>query len=603
MSGLNVAWVVRTHATQANASPRGPAGVDAQSGLSLYASASPGSGSVSIDSAQDERIALASAWRMQRTGNFVAAFDRAQEALRRFPDSQALAYLSVLALASCGSTEAALEAFHATSLSTNPHEDFPALEARLLKDMAFRRRANALTLLTQAAQAYEKAASSTDGTYSLQNAALLWTLAGDTSRALRLASSVAQRVTERNVPDEEEAAYFHWATLAEAALVLGDRALLQGAVLHANPLCRQNSWARSRTYLQMQRLCGLRPELADIVGGWHRPPVALLLSPEYLSAQAGETDENLDAYDPPALVYCIGGGANSAWRDLAARGIQVHVIHATAPDDASGTPSALVRARDASGHEDSHTWSSLLLDEGDDHDRTCAESALGLSIGHADALSAPWIVLARADDRWRVDRHPDRAGIRAAIASRMRGGESRPRFGFLFADAVSYSSLNASDTRRYWKELLPKTAADVLRRHSSAIVLRKTWGDAVHAVFRTASAAASAALEIQAATATLAEELEPGRRLSFRIAVHHGAADQGFDPVEEAPSIFGPQLSFAARIVPVAPPGGVFVTEPCAAQLSLEGAVNVQCSYVGTTSLSKSYGRVRLLTLAGGDVV
>jgi adenylate cyclase len=129
-------------------------------------------------------------------------------------------------------------------------------------------------------------------------------------------------------------------------------------------------------------------------------------------------------------------------------------------------------------------------------------------------------------------------------------------------------------------------------------VLRKTWGDAVHAVFRTASAAASAALEMQAATAQLAEELEPGRRLSFRIAVHYGAADQGFDPVEEAASIFGPQLSLAARIVPVAPPGGVFVTEPFAAQLTLEGAGNAHCSYVGTTSLAKSYGRVRLLTLA-----
>ena len=107
---------------------------------------------MSIDPTQDERVALASAWRLQRTGNFVAAFDCAQEALRRFPESQALAYLSVLALASCGSTEAALEAFHATSLSASPHEDFAALEARLLKDLAFSRRADADLLLTQAAR-------------------------------------------------------------------------------------------------------------------------------------------------------------------------------------------------------------------------------------------------------------------------------------------------------------------------------------------------------------------------------------------------------------------------------------------------------------------
>ncbi len=552
---------------------------------------------MSIDPTQDERVALASAWRLQRTGNFVAAFDRAQESLRRFPDSQALAYLSVLALASCGSTEAALEAFRATSLGGNPHEDFAALEARLLKDLAFTRRADAGLLLTRAAEAYERVASRTDGTYSLQNAALLWALAGDASRAIRLASSVTRRVTELNAPGEEEAAYFHWATLAEAALVLGDRALLQSAVLRANPLCRQNSWARSRTFLQMRRLCSVRPECADLIEGWYRPPVGLLLCADQRSAPF-ETAEDLDDSDRPALVYCVGDGADGGWRDLTARGIQLHVIHATARDDPSGSARTTAQTRDASGDEGSYTWSSLLLDEGDDHEITCAESALGLSLSHADALSAPWMVLAPSGGGWQVDRHPDRRRIRAAIDTRSQGCERRTRYGFLFADAVSYSSLNAADTRRYWTELLPRTAAEVLRRHSASIVLRKTWGDAVHAVFRTAGDAAAAALEIQAATAKLSEELEPGRRLSFRIAVHYGAADRGVDPVEGTPSIFGPQLSFAARIVPVAPPGGVFVTEPCAARLSLEGAVDARCSYVGTTSLPKSYGRVRLLTLA-----
>jgi class 3 adenylate cyclase len=347
----------------------------------------------------------------------------------------------------------------------------------------------------------------------------------------------------------------------------------------------------------MRRLSGVRPDLSDVVDSWYRPPVGLLLSSHGLPAQP-EIGAGLDGSDRPALVYCVGGG-QSGWQELAASGIQLHVIYPGTPDDESNAPSPMVQSpRDASGHGDSHTWSSLLLDEGDDHDRICAEAALGLSLGHADALRAPWTVLARSGGRWHAHRDPDRQSIRAAIASRAHACEERSRYGFLFADAVSYSSLNAADTRRYWTQLLPKTAAEVLRRHSPSIVLRKTWGDAVHAVFRTASAAASAALEMQAATAQLAEELEPGRRLSFRIAVHYGAADQGFDPVEEAPSIFGPQLSFAARIVPVAPPGGVFVTEPFAAQLTLEGAGNVHCSYVGTTSLAKSYGRVRLLTLA-----
>lgn len=553
---------------------------------------------MSIDSVSGEEGALFAAWRLQRTGNFVAAFDLAQDAWRRWPESRPLAHLAILALASCGSTEAALAAFRATSLGADVNENFPSLEARLLKDLAFNGRTHAAAMLGRAAEAYERIAQRTGGTYSRQNAALLWMLAGDDARALRLAASVAAEVTEFNVPNDAEAAYFHWATLAEAALVLGDQSLLQRAVAGANPLCRQNSWARSRTFLQMRRLSGVRPECAPLVEEWYRPPVGLVLDSRWLPEGLGSRI-GVDLDDMPALAYGIGSDPAGDRDGLAGRGVQLHVIHADSPAAMPGIAVAAVPStRAASGHCDSHTWSSLLLDEGDDHDRVCAETALGLSVGHAAALRAPWVVLAKAEGRWHAVRDADRGAIRAAIASGGNPRSDRARYAFLFADAVSYSSLSAADTRRYWTCLLPQTAAAVLRRHAATIVLRKTWGDAVHAVFRTATAAASAALDMQAATAQLVEELERGRRLSFRLAVHYGAADQGFDPVEEAPAIFGPQLSFAARIVPVAPPGGIFVTEPFAAQLSLEGGDTMHCSYVGTTSLAKTYGRVRLLALS-----
>jgi len=258
--------------------------------------------------------------------------------------------------------------------------------------------------------------------------------------------------------------------------------------------------------------------------------------------------------------------------------VELHVIFATSAD------------RQASGHRDGYTWSSLLLDEGADIERECAETALGLSLGHADVMQAPWVVMDPADGQWVHCSNYDRTALAAA--------RDRKRFGILFADAVGYSSLSAGDTRRYWTKLLPEATAAVLQRHSRSILFRKTWGDAIHVVFQTASAAAKAALEMNLATARLAEELEFGRRLEFRTAVHFGTADHNFDPIEEAPTFYGPQLSLAARIVPVAPPGGVFVTEPCAAQLSLEGDSGVECSYVGTTSLAKGYGRVRLLTLS-----
>jgi class 3 adenylate cyclase len=553
---------------------------------------------VSIELVKDEQSALSSAWHLQRTGNFVAALDLAQDSLRRWPASQALEYLWILALASCGSTQMALDALRASSLSSNIEEDCLALEARLLKDLAFSGPPNTGTRLTEAAAAYERVAQRTGGTYSRQNAALLWMLAGDHERALTLAAAVAQRLSTSDVPKDEDGAYFYWATLAEAALVLGDQASLRHALVGANPLCRRNSWARSRTMLQMRRLASVRPECAALIEQWYRPPVGLVLDAEWMPARLGAAG-GIEAGDLPALAYCFGRAPGKDWHELVALGVQLHAIYPDTPFDEAKPLSASLRPeRDASGHVDTHTWSSLFLDETDDQRRACAQTALGLSFGQADVLHAPWVVVARSEGRWRMYQDADRAALRSEFDSVETLPEARPQYAFLFADAVSYSSLNSDETRRYWTSLLPQTAAAVLKRHAGDIVVRKTWGDAVHAVFRNASAAATAALEIQAATAHLKEEFAHGRRLIFRMALHYGPADHGIDPVEEAPSVFGPQLSFAARIEPVAPPGGIFVTEPFAAQLSLKGAQNVHCSYVGTTSLAKSYGRVRLLRLA-----
>ena len=138
-------------------------------------------------------------------------------------------------------------------------------------------------------------------------------------------------------PAEEQAAYFHWATLAEAALVRGDRALLAHAVAGANPLCRLNSWARSRTLLQMRRLSAVRPECAALIESWYRPPVGLVLAPEYLPAALPSGASVADS-DMPALAYCMGSDPQSGWRALAAQGIQLHVIYPDAPAERSAVP-------------------------------------------------------------------------------------------------------------------------------------------------------------------------------------------------------------------------------------------------------------------------
>jgi hypothetical protein len=546
-----------------------------------------------------EEDALATAWKLQRSGNFVAAFDIAQEGLSLWPKSLPLQHIAILALASCGSTSAALAAYGASELRHSANEDFLALEARLLKDLAFGASgADAAPLLVQAAEAYERIALRTRGAYPAENAALLWALAGHEARATRLAATVLAELARLAVPADPEAAYFHWAMVAEAALVMCDKRVLGDAVAAANEQCRRNLWARTRTFAQMRRLLHLRGDCAAILDRWHLPAVGFVcpenepIRPEQFTAQG------LDA-DAPVLVYDAGPGHTELRQRLTALGSDLHVIMANAPIDAAAPrPAQLVLNRQASGQRAGYTWSSLLLDDAVDNARCCAEVALGLSQGFAEALHAPWVLLRATGGQWRQYTPRNRTEFCREFGSRERALQRPPRYALFFADAVGYSTLSAPETRRYWSKLLPETGAAVLRRHAEDVVFRKTWGDAIHGVFRSATAAARAALEMTAATSRLNEDFSTGRRLEFRTALHYGAVDVGMDPIEEAQSFFGPQLSLAARVVPVVPPGGVFVTEPFAARLSLEGARDLACTYVGATELAKAYGRVRLLALA-----
>jgi class 3 adenylate cyclase len=371
---------------------------------------------------------------------------------------------------------------------------------------------------------------------------------------------------------------------------------LTSALELANTLCRRNLWARSRTLAQMRRLLPLRGDCADILRGWHVPAVGFVIPPG--EPWPANQFRELPEADAAVLVY----EADADLQDRRGTGHphgDLHVIMANAPRDADPPqPNSWILNRQTSGQGDGYTWSSLLLDEASDNDHWCAEVALGLSLGQADALHAPWLVLREIQGRWHQYEPLRRAEFCREFFGRATGERRSSRYALFFADAVGYSTLNAPETRRYWSHLLPEAGAAVLHRHADAVIFRKTWGDAVHAVFSSATAAARAALEMTAATRRLGVELAVGRRLEFRMALHFGAADVGTDPIEEARSFYGPQLSLAARIVPVVPPGGVFVTEPFAAQLSLEGAQDVACTHVGATQLAKGYGRVRLLALA-----
>ena len=62
------------------------------------------------------------------------------------------------------------------------------------------------------------------------------------------------------------------------------------------------------------------------------------------------------------------------------------------------------------------------------------------------------------------------------------------------------------------------------------------------------------------------------------------------DHITGRTTFYGTEVSKAARIEPVTPPGAVFVTEPFAAILALEAQERFTCRYVGRIALAKKYG-------------
>ena len=126
--------------------------------------------------------------------------------------------------------------------------------------------------------------------------------------------------------------------------------------------------------------------------------------------------------------------------------------------------------------------------------------------------------------------------------------------GFLFSDmrgftafAERYGNTAAAAKVRSFLEIARKAIAN----HAGAEI--KTEGDAIHAVFPSASSAVLCGLEIVDAAAELNAQ-EPERPLNLGVGVHAGEA------VETAEGYIGTAVNLAARVCAAARPGEVLVT-------------------------------------------
>lgn len=530
------------------------------------------------------------------SGNYLRCHDLVRRAQDRGLVSRELDYLSLLALANAGSTELALKRYRRLAPAGTADEDWLALEGRLLKDQAaLTAGERAAPLLLAAAEAYHAAFERTGGRYPALNAATMYLLGGEVDAALRLARNLlAGLVTTQSIDETDD--YYRHVTEAEAALLLGEVQRAGAALARADTLLRGNLNVRSRTLAQLGRICRhlrIDPALLETL---RLPPVACLLHPRPTDDSAPALESLIreraflfaDLTDAPAL---------DALEPILRTGLRVHLVLAALPATLierwrhfyGDALAARLEAAIAAAHDVSVAHGFIAGEDAWCRDYV-GDMARGLSWLMARRLGCRWMELQPAA-------MPAADTLAASTPADAQGRYGRRFVGTLFADFVGFSRLGDDELPAFWSAFTA-LVDELTSRHGSRLLYHRTWGDALHVVATDAGAVAEIALDLRAAL----ERLRPGltgrtARLELRLAAHHAPVYVDDDTASGRAQFFGTQLSFAARVEPVTPPGSVFVTEAFAARLALEAGERYHFEYAGEIDLPKEFGKYRLFGL------
>ena len=559
-------------------------------------------------------------------GNLITAYDQTASAIADGDNSIEIRYQQVLALARMGHTDRATELFQSYGLdrSDDPHQQ--AIGARLLKDKAL-----ALQLgvardeaLRAAANAYLTIFTMSDDPFPGINAASLAALSNDETTAQRIAGEILSIPAVAEPKD-----YFMAATRAEAFLVLGKIDESAASLQLAAGLSGDDNGARSTTCRQITLVAahlGLDRAATDQLLLPVRPASVIHFCGHIFNCDI-ETEVSIHlAIDKILADLDIGFafGSLAAGADILIaeavlkRGGGLHVVLPFAIEDfiaqsvrPAGEP-WVKRFERCMAAATSCVMATEMVYVGDPQQFAYASRvAMGLATLRAQHLGN----VPRQLTIWDGTSSEGPAGTSADIAAwRAQGGQTlvvhpgtvtraitpptklneadheRALVALLFTDFQGFSMLKEVALPKFWEGVM-RSIADVLDEHSDMVLCRNSWGDALFAVAASATGAAEIALALQDRLCGQDYRalgiIEGG---GMRIAVHYGPVYRMLDPITQRTNFYGSEVSRAARIEPVTPPGAVFVTEPFAAILALEAPKLFQCKYAGRIELAKRYG-------------
>jgi TolB-like protein/class 3 adenylate cyclase/Tfp pilus assembly protein PilF len=171
--------------------------------------------------------------------------------------------------------------------------------------------------------------------------------------------------------------------------------------------------------------------------------------------------------------------------------------------------------------------------------------------------------------------------------SEIKRSQERRRLGaIMFTDVVGYTSITEKDEN---------SALRLLEEHRNLLtaifpkydgVVVKTIGDAFLVEFASAVEAVNCALETQKEMRQFNQSRNQNEKLMIKVAIHVG------DIVHSAGDILGDAVNVAARVEPIAEPGGICVTRQVVDQV--RGKVKCQMVSLGTRELKNIRNPVEL---------
>ncbi|MFT5135200.1 MAG: class 3 adenylate cyclase [Arenicella sp.] len=581
-----------------------------------------------------------------RLGEYLLAYDQAQDGLVQFSNDKSLQYYAVLALARIGATDQALRRYKEYSLGEEDKVDSAALAARLVKDMALvAPKQDKPMLFLEAAQLYEKIYLHTNASdfYPAINASTTYYLAGEKDKSKRLAKETLA------LCDKSPENYWRYASEAEAYLLLGDSENATIALGNANKVCNNDLAAVAATKKQLSLISSdlavlntLRlPGIIHFAGHIISPTDDEGRFPANVESRiADEIAQSLEQLNVGIGYGSLASGADILFAEaILARGGEIHI---TLPFELEQFKTVSVACSGSNWVErfdhcweqaTSHSFTSEELYHGDDTLFSyCSLYAMGRACLRQQQLNAPLSQIVVWDEEttnatagtyrdretWIKLGH-DCHVISLASASKKERSKTlevedkapkksnKSLHSILFGDIKGFAKIPDAKLPLFVSHVMG-CLADVLEELQvkgtpNPVLMANTWGDGVFMVFEDVEIAAKCSIAMQYALKHLDfEKFDFGGNIELRLGLHFGPIYNVIDPVTKRNNFLGEHVTRAARIEPITPPGEVYVTESFAAQLALIDSHQYEAEYVGYMPMAKNYGDLRMYLLKESTV-